>query len=170
MKKYYVYELYDELGSLWWVGMTLNPKQRLRQHTCINGKFYGWDMEMEIVKEFTDKKEAEAFEGQRKQYWGMEWTEQTRYGKGGKISGKTNGKIQGKKNVESGHMDKIRKKAYEVCSTPVIAYNKKTGEFVGEYKSQHEAARTLNIKSVGNICEILNNKRKSAGGYTFRYK
>jgi hypothetical protein len=45
------------------------------------------------------------------------------------------------------------------------------GEFIAEYKSASEAERILGI-SANSIRESITNKyrRKSAGGYTWKYK
>ena len=51
---------------------------------------------------------------------------------------------------------------------PIIATNIDTGEEL-EFDSIMETIRKLNLHS-GNVCRVLNGKRKSTGGYTFRYK
>lgn len=52
--------------------------------------------------------------------------------------------------------------------THIKAFDKKTNEFIGEYESQHECARKLDI-DVRNINAVLKNKRKSCKGYYFKY-
>ena len=61
MKKiWHVYELYNLVGTIEWVGETINPKYRFIQHTKKKaGKFYGrTDISMHIVKLFDNGKEA----------------------------------------------------------------------------------------------------------------
>jgi hypothetical protein len=44
-----------------------------------------------------------------------------------------------------------------------------SGDFVAEYKSAHDAARTLNIQFT-NICKVCRGERKTAGGFVWRFK
>ena len=71
-------------GEIEYVGCSQNPKQRMYNHTKVKptegitgiGMFYGRDdLEIVVVKEFTDKKEAYDYEGQLKLQYGFEWTE-----------------------------------------------------------------------------------------------
>jgi predicted GIY-YIG superfamily endonuclease len=168
--KHYVYVLINEAGTVEYVGRTKNPKRRMSKHkgkphmnksgtSFACGGFHGRDdISMEIVKEFGTEDEAKAFEGQLKLELGFEWTERTRGIKGGKVGGK----IQGRNNVESGHLDRVR-----TPKQPVLAYRKDTGEFVGEFPSQQEAARGLGVRA-GNIHKVLSGRIKQAGGYTFK--
>lgn len=50
----------------------------------------------------------------------------------------------------------------------VLAFNFYDNSFVGEYSSQHEAAKELNL-SVGRVCGVLHGRGKHTHGYTFRY-
>ena len=105
MRRYYVYELVNLMGSVEYVGQTVNPERRFYAHTkekprngCGNGKFYNrQDLTIHIVKSFQTKEEALAFEGELKLSYGFEWTEKTCVSKAGKIGGKIGGKIVGKK-------------------------------------------------------------------------
>ena len=63
--------------------------------------------------------------------------------------------------------DEGREKAYEKRRRPVIAINCKTGKN-SYFKSQHDAARLLNV-SQQHIWGVLNGYRRSTGGYTFKY-
>lgn len=47
----------------------------------------------------------------------------------------------------------------------VTAIDSVTGEEIGTFDSQHDAARTFNIKSAGNISNACNGKRKTVGKY-----
>ena len=50
----------------------------------------------------------------------------------------------------------------------VIAFKYPDGSFVGEYKSQHEAAKVLGL-NVGHICSVLRGRAKQTMGYYFEY-
>jgi len=82
-KKVYLLRNTDT-GKIEYVGCTYNPKHRMYTHTKVKpikgitgmGMFYGRDdLEMVIVKEFVDKKEAYNYEGELKLQYGFEWTE-----------------------------------------------------------------------------------------------
>lgn len=49
----------------------------------------------------------------------------------------------------------------------ITAY--KDGQYVGEYPSQSEASRVLNVHQQ-NISHVVNGRRKTAGGYSFKQK
>jgi len=71
MKKY-VYELYNLLGTVEHVGETVNPKCRLKCHKCKAGKFYGrQDIQMNVVKEFDNRKEAYVYQCQLQKHYGL---------------------------------------------------------------------------------------------------
>lgn len=60
-------------------------------------------------------------------------------------------------------------------STPVTshyrgvkAFRLSDGFFVGEYKSQHEAANILGL-NVSHVCSVLKGRSKQTGGYYFEY-
>lgn len=69
---------------------------------------------------------------------------------GGKIAGKKNGAINGKKH-----------------SIPILQFSK-DGTFVKEWPSISDAERQLVI-SYSNICHCLKCRRKTAGGFVWRY-
>jgi predicted GIY-YIG superfamily endonuclease len=67
MKQYHVYELFDQEGTIVYVGMSSNPKVRFNKHIGTkpgygNGKFYGrTDLDIRIVSIHSIKKEATLF-------------------------------------------------------------------------------------------------------------
>ena len=77
MKTHYVYELYNLLGTIEYVGETTTPKHRFTQHKSSNqssgnGKFYNrTDISMNIVKEFTNKKDAYSYQCQLQKEYGL---------------------------------------------------------------------------------------------------
>ena len=59
MKKYYVYEIVNLMGTVEHVGETTMPKQRWYNHKGVNGKFYKRaDVFMNIINEFDNRKDA----------------------------------------------------------------------------------------------------------------
>jgi predicted GIY-YIG superfamily endonuclease len=158
---YYVYVLMNEYGIVEYVGETQNPNDRISKHktkphknkygdSFACGKFYGRDdIKMEIVKDFKTKDEAKEFEGQLKIELGFEWTERTR----------------GRNAVNIQHLAKQR----ELRKQTLLSYRKDTGEFIGEFSSQNEAAMALGVYQA-NIGLVLSNKRTHTGGYTFKRK
>ena len=70
----------------------------------------------------------------------------------GKIGGKIGGKSQSK---------------IEKQSIPIIQLTK-SGEFINEWPSAHEAEHQLGIPQ-SNICHCLKGRYKSAGGFVWRY-
>ena len=87
---------------------------------------------------------------------------------GGKISGKIVGKIFGKKygainGKKTGAIN--GKKGAIKLSIPILQFTK-DGELVKEWPSAKEAWRQLGIS---NICACLKGRKKSAGGFVWRY-
>ena len=70
---------------------------------------------------------------------------------GGKICGKKTGAINGKKR-----------------SIPILQFSK-DGTLIKEWPSAREAERQLGIAQP-HICDCLNGRYKSAGGFVWRYK
>jgi predicted GIY-YIG superfamily endonuclease len=69
---WHVYELYNLVGTVEWVGESMELKGRLRQHKSKNGKFYGRaDIQMNVVKEFDNKKDAWDYQCQLQNYYGL---------------------------------------------------------------------------------------------------
>lgn len=68
-------------------------------------------------------------------------------------------------NTYADRMDKIKQK----LSKPVLQYDL-DGNFIKEWNSPLEASITLFGKKVFSIYECCNGKRKSAGGYIWKYK
>ena len=114
MKTHKVYQFINSIGVVEYVGETIDPKRRFRQHVqCINGRFYGrQDLIMNIVAEFDNRVDARALEGQLKLQYGLEWTEVTSVSNAGKIGGASHnspngGKISCSKERICPHCNKI---------------------------------------------------------------
>ncbi len=79
MKKWYVYELVNLMGTVEYVGESINPKRRLYQHTKEKpspvggkGRFYGRDdIFINIVKEFDNKKDAWNYQCELQNQYGL---------------------------------------------------------------------------------------------------
>ena len=79
MKKWYVYELINLMGTIEWVGESCRPIERFANH--INhkpkkgngiGLFYGrCDLSIHIVKSFVSKKEAYAYQIELQKQYGL---------------------------------------------------------------------------------------------------
>ena len=76
-----------------------------------------------------------------------------------------------KHNRNSGTVnERIKKSLREnsLLKKAIQCYDKETGSFIKEFSSASEAAREMNIVQ-SNICECATGKRKSAGGYIWKY-
>ena len=83
--------------------------------------------------------------------------------------GGTYGKIQGKKNVESGHWAKCMRLAREACYVAILQCDKKTGEVIKEWKSAVHANKETGISKTA-INNNLKGLSKSSGGFVWKYK
>jgi len=157
MKEYYIYHipgvkigctdrLEDRLDEQ---GYSISDCEILETHTDI---YVVSDRELELQKEYGYSVDATPYYVSKQR-----WINGCRIG----------GKIAGRKNVKSGHLASIRDKAKEIKRIPVSAYHKDTGEFIGEYVSQIEAARQLGLFQAG-ISAVLSGRARYAGDYTFK--
>ena len=80
MKKYYVYELVNLMGTVEYVGETTNPKSRFSNHKTKSNKVRGGggkfknraDIFFNIVKEFDTKEEAYDYQCKLQKEYGFE--------------------------------------------------------------------------------------------------
>lgn len=163
MKKYYIYHIKGVK-----IGVSVEPERRvvnqgfteyeiLETHNC---KYLVSYRELALQKEYGYPVDTTMY------YQSKAWRQKGCV-KGGSIGGKISGPIVGKIAVESGHLEKARKIAIQKTSKPVLVY-KKDGTFVGEFSSQQECARQLNLYN--HITSVCNGKRKSVGGYVIKFK
>ena len=99
--------------------------------------------------------------------------------------GSVAGKIQGKKNVESGHLAKISSfggkiggkthvesgrlaTLHQKNKIPVLQY-RKDNQFIKEWESASDAGTELRINN-SCITQCCKGRQKSAGGYKWKYK
>ena len=148
MKKinFVVYKLVNRKGEIEYIGHTRNPKTRLRNHICKNGKFAGRnDLTFEIIKSgFRKKSRAFQHECKIQKELGFESDKQ---------KSKRLGKV-------------VCKIGSEFRKVPVAAY-KITGEFLGVFNSIKEAANNFDIYA-SLIQNVLKGKQKQTFGYTFK--
>jgi len=148
MKKWYVYELVNLMGTIEYVGETMNPKRRFCDHKCLSGKFANRnDIFMNVVCEFNNRRDA----------WDYQCELQSEYG------------------FESEHEMRIKysklgsSKGGDVVKRPISCYINSTKEFISDFNSLTDAANELKI-SVGNIGNVLSGRYKQTNGYYFKYK
>jgi predicted GIY-YIG superfamily endonuclease/DNA-binding XRE family transcriptional regulator len=84
---YYVYELVNQMGTVEYVGKTVNPKKRFRQHLSLpkgnHGRFHNrQDIQMNIVGCYENLYESLQVENDLQVYWGLETDRSKRSVKG----------------------------------------------------------------------------------------
>lgn len=67
------------------------------------------------------------------------------------------------------HSEETRKKISDSKPKKPVLQFSKNGEFIAEYPSAHEAERQTGCYN-GSICQCCKGKRKSCGGYIWKYK
>lgn len=143
---YVVYQLVNSKNEIEYIGHTKNPDTRLRNHTCVNGKFVGrTDLILQIVKS-----------GFRKRYRAFEYE----------------CKLQKKLGFQSDREKYIRlgksiQKMGTDCRKVKIAAYKTTGEFLGIFPTIKDAANNFNLHT-NLVWLVANNKQKSTKGYIFK--
>jgi hypothetical protein len=143
------------------IGCTYNLKRRLKEQGLL-------DTEWEVLETHTDENIASKREKELQKQYGYPldksvYNFETRF---------RVGKMGGQKNKESGVLAKAQKigrqRVKELYSKSVLVFRKDTGEFVGEFESQKEAARQLGVHD-GNIHKVIRGIATHTGGYTFQY-
>ena len=160
MKIYYIYHIKGKK-----IGCTQNPKKRtkvqgftdyeiLEEHTDI---YIASDREIQLQREWGYKVDT-------KPYWkSIKMATFESCSKAGKIGGKIGGKISGPIAVESGHMVRMQ----TARQRPVIQMDK-LGNPIKQFPSATIAGDSLDLfqSAITNCCQ---RKRKTTGGYSFRY-
>ena len=182
MGKIYIYTLSDNLGVKY-VGQTKNIKLRFYRHIYdakING---GQNKRCSWIKSLLNKNEKpiievidevdvdwvfwETYWISQMRTWGFDLVNSTDGGEGsyGRIvSDETKLKMSlSKKGKIPKNIDLFRQSTIKGV---VVQYDL-NGVKVGEYESSNYVKKTLKIK---NVCNVINKKRNSAGGYFWRYK
>lgn len=107
--------------------------------------------------EETRMKLSESISGKNNYWYGKKFSEEHK-------------KKIGEAGIGRHHSESTRKKCSELMDwkkTPIIAF--KDGEYIGEYESQMEASRMLNLDA-SKVNAVVNKKRRQHKGYTFEYK
>ena len=170
MKKWYVYEIINLMGTVEYVGETTMPKRRFYSHTKIApkkglgaGKFYNRsDIFMNIVCEFDNRKDAFEYQCDLQYQYGLE-TDKVKLKRNGFQKGHNKGVVRNPYGNPYGN-----KYANGAPKKSIFAFNKQ-GKFIGEYKSVTQASIMLGLKQPA-ISMVLRQTRNHAKGYTFQYK
>ena len=147
----------------------------LEEHECI---YTASNREIELQKEYGYKvdripywKSLQHFNNARKNidYVALGKMQGKRNVESGKLKSicSLGGKVGGRKNVESGHMDRMREKS-NFNKKSIQVFNKITNELVGVYESLTSCATDLGL-SVSKISTQLSGKRKYHKGYYFKW-
>jgi predicted GIY-YIG superfamily endonuclease len=143
---YVVYQLVNSKNEIEYIGHTKNPDTRLRNHTCVNGKFVGrTDLILQIVKS-----------GFRKRYRAFEYE--------CKLQKKLGFQSDREKYISLGKS--IQKMGTDCRKVKIAAY-KTTGEFLGIFPTIKDAANNFNLHT-NLVWLVANNKQKSTKGYIFK--
>ena len=148
IKKKYVYELINFMGTVEYVGETKNPNKRFYQHTKLkftgvsgNGKFYGrQDLVINVVKEFNDTKSCFRYETELKLYHGL---------------------------VPSEHLTR-RMNGINNSAKAVIITNIKTGE-IKEFYGLQNACQNMGLNT-GEAGRVARGGKLQHKGYYIKYK
>jgi hypothetical protein len=142
MKKWYIYEFINLMGTIEYVGESSNPIDRTAGHKYKKGRFNKRNDIFVNILDITFDSKKKAFDYQCK--------------------------LQNEYGLLS-DLDKYFLSRKD-CSKAILAYDYKTKNYINEFCSISEASRQLNLKSIGNISLVLNGYRNHTGGYTFKYK
>lgn len=184
MKTYTVYRLENIVTKKNYIGMTSqNPKKRwcgeytgkMKEAIATYPLQLCWKKSIEF--QTTDKNQALELESEL-----MKWYDSIENGynissySGGtykrseELKKKMSDAVSGEKNPNFGkhfteeHKKKIRESSH---SKQVLQFSK-DGEFIAEYPSTQDAERNTGCNHT-NICQCCKGKRKSTGGYIWKY-
>jgi len=192
MKTYYIYHIPNykwKNGRIGKVGCTDDLKDRIRRYPkntvyevleTHSDIFIASDREILLQQRY-------GYPVDKKPYWkAIQMITIESCSKGGKINGRMNvesghmermrakgnpslgGKIGGKIAVESGQWASIKHLGAIANRRPILQYHK-DGTFIREWGSGVEVARELNLHR-GNITSACQGKYKTTGGFVFKYK
>jgi hypothetical protein len=172
MIKYYIYHIKGKK-----IGCTQSLEYRLKRQHCNDYEILethtdimvASERELQLQKEYGYLVDTVPYYQSYKLCDKLTFESRSKGGKtAGKIVGNKWGKINGKKNLESGHWARISKLSAETRKKTIIQYNK-SGDFIAEWESATVAESELKIGRT-NIIACLKCKTTSAGGYVWKYK
>ncbi len=154
-----MYYIYHIKGKKW--GMTNNLVRRLKKQNL--NKVNDVILEEDIDTAADLEKELNIRDG-------YEWNDSQDYRIILKAARKRGNNFWESKNTkeQKAHMLKMMQASIDKRSIAILQYDL-DGNFIKEWKSQSQAARTLEIYQ-GNIWKVLKGMRKQAGGYSWKYK
>lgn len=124
------------------------------------------------LSEQTKKKMSEANKGEKNYFYGKKHSEETKKKISEALKSRTHSKEHKRKIGESlkgkTRSEESKRKQSEAGKIPIVQYSK-SGEFLKEWASGTDASKSLKINH-GNISEVCKGKRKSAGGFVWKYK
>ena len=182
--KYYIYHIPNHMwkdGAIGKIGCTYRLTKRMKQQKTTDFEilethsdiYIASDREIELQKQY-------GYKVDKKPYWKtIKMATIDGCSRGGKVGGNTNsqsghiqtiqkigccvgGKTQGKRNAESNLLKNNAIKLRKAISAYTI-----NGNFVGNYLSQSEAAKSLGLRQHA-ISEVLSGKHSHTKGYTFK--
>lgn len=144
------------VNGQWYFSKTLYDEFKIQPRKSLRGsKFYLYNENGEFIQKFEN---AEALQ----QYFQLKsWAVLS------KAIHYNNG-IYKNWQIFTEYKEQVEAITPKIQSKPVIAYTK-SGEFVGEFKSEHEAAKTLNCR-MSQINRVLRGVAKTTNGYVFKWK
>ena len=147
---YHIPEYVHKDGSIGKIGVTQSLKRRINNYKGLKLS------DMEVLEEHTDVYKVSDREIELQKEYGYK-VDCLPYYKA-LYMGKA-------KLVHKDHLDKIHK----LNSKIVLAYNKITNEFIGEFESTMDTAKKLNCSS-SKVSEVCNGRRPWTKGFIFKYK
>ena len=159
-------------------------KNNLRMWSDIQNSDWNKDWKHNIIGKFEDKQEAlnveemfiQLFDSTNEGY-NISTYDRNSYKRTDETRRKNSEAHTGKKNPMYGkhHSEDTKRKMSEAHKEKIYANTKpilqfsKDGELIAEYSSIHEASRQTGCNA-SHICSCCKGKRKSAGGFIWRYK
>jgi len=184
MKKIFIYTLSDEKGNVKYVGQTIDPNNRLYRHIYEAKKVGKKNRRCAWIKSLLNKGEKPILEiidevdfenwVQFEKYWiaqfkawGFDLVNDSLGGEGsyGRIV-----REETKKKMSLSKKGKIPKNINlfkNSTSNGVVVQYDLNGKKIAEYESANYVKNILLIK---NVCNVINKKRKTAGGFKWMYK
>ena len=171
--EYTVYRLENVVTKKNYIGMTSqNPKYRWGNGYTgkMNEAIHAFPLDLCWKKhiEFQTPNKEQALELEAEL---MKWYDSVDNGYNTSSYGSSHYKKPGEKNPMFGkhHSEESKKNIRKNNPSKLVIQYSKEGKFISEFQSVMEAERQTGCNH-GNICECCKGKRKSAGGFIWKYK